>query len=397
MPIIQLASIHECSGCMACVDSCPTQSIKPLVAKDGHLYVNIDHDTCIGCHLCEKTCPAVNQSTYATLHFSGSTPYATYATQEKLRKEASSGGTFAAIAHHILSLGGVVFGAELHNNRVRHIAIEKPEDIARLQGSKYMQSNTAGIYKAVKKELDNNRIVLFSGTGCQVAGLLSFIKNHRNIHNLFTIDIICGGVPSSLLVESYIKNNTHISQVAAFRDKAHYTFSYIDKHNEKIKAHPQQRALPLYGYTSGLTNRYSCNDCHFVGAHRNSNITIGDFWHDTHSEVHRSIAICHNEAGLKLLQAAQLHCEAVRWEQFLPYNPRLVYGKSPYSHRPERIYLEHIFARYSYKTIEKIYATKVKSYDIVWLLYKIVSALIQRLHAVKMRRYAVKLLKQHRP
>jgi len=110
--------------------------------------------------------------------------------------------------------------------------------------------------------------------------------------------------------------------------------------------------------------------------------------------LHRSVIICHNAQGRELLENADIEKEAVSWAQFLPFNSRLVYGKTPYSRRIERKYLAQIFARCSYKTIKKIYATHIEPYDIVWMCYKIERHLFQKAALRVARRFAARLVNQ---
>ena len=395
MKSVHLATDQTCTGCMACVDCCPTQALAPIVKADGHCYVSYDSDRCILCHKCEKVCPVVNKKPYGNLSLATSAPYAAFSRDKRFREKAGSGGIFAAMAAYILSKGGVVCGAELQTDHVRHVCIEKPEEITRLQGSKYMQSDTRGIYRQVKDYLDHGRLLLFSGVGCQVAALLSFLGKHPHIDRLYTVDLICGGVPSSLLVRRFLSDSPlHPRGINRFREGEKYLFSYTDSNNEAVVLPPQERALPLYGYTSGLTHRFCCNDCLFIGSHRLSSATIGDFWNDPSKGLHRSVIICHNAQGRELLENADIEKEAVSWAQFLPFNSRLVYGKTPYSRRIERKYLAQIFARCSYKTIKKIYATHIKPYDIVWMCYKIERHLFQKAALRVARRFAARLVNQ---
>ncbi len=67
--------------------------------------------------------------------------------------------------------------------------------VYRLQGSKYVQSAIENTYVEAKEELDLGKKVLFSGTPCQIAGLYSYLR--KGYENLYTIDVICHGVPSA--------------------------------------------------------------------------------------------------------------------------------------------------------------------------------------------------------
>ena len=101
--------------------------------------------------------------------------YIVQSKNDNLISKSSSGGIFAEIARYILSQNGVVFGCAMEcvqdGFEVKHIYIEKEEDLYKIQGSKYVQSNLGNTIKQAKEFLDQGRFVLFSGTPCQIAGL----------------------------------------------------------------------------------------------------------------------------------------------------------------------------------------------------------------------------------
>lgn len=119
--------------------------------------------------------------------------------------KSQSGGAFYLFSEEILRIGGIVYGAGYDNCfRVQHVRAETSEVRDSMRGSKYVQSNLDGIFKQIKTELRKKKVVLFSGTPCQVAGLRSFIGK-RFAENLFTIDLICHGVSSPIFWEEYLK------------------------------------------------------------------------------------------------------------------------------------------------------------------------------------------------
>ena len=194
----QLADKHHCTGCMACADSCVQHAITCVINNEGHYAYQVDENKCVLCHRCEKVCPIVSNLKYGTNDLRESQPYAAWNTNDDFRRTATSGGVFPAIAKKTIMQGGVVFGAVQEQFYVHHECIDSINAITRLQGSKYTQSKTEGIFAQVKDALNNGRKVLFTGVGCQVAALLSFLKENKNIDNLITIDLICGGVPSNM-------------------------------------------------------------------------------------------------------------------------------------------------------------------------------------------------------
>lgn len=100
-----------------------------------------------------------------------------------------------------------------------HIIIEDANELCKLQGSKYLQSDVSGIYKPIKDILEKNRKLLFCGTPCQVAGIKSFLK--KDYPNLYLLDIVCHGVPSPAVFKKYINENFPNETFVAtnFRDK----------------------------------------------------------------------------------------------------------------------------------------------------------------------------------
>lgn len=199
----KLASLSDCTGCNLCVDSCPTGAIMSIIDIEGHISYTINNDKCIECGKCERSCPVVTHYSYGTNELDKSFVYAAWSKDTLTRKNSASGGVFAELAKAILQRGGIVIGASMECNKVKHIEIDRVEDIPKLQGSKYTQSSTSGIFNIVKSHLLNGRLVLFSGLGCQVAALLKYVDKLESKENLFTVDLICGGVPSSFLISKY--------------------------------------------------------------------------------------------------------------------------------------------------------------------------------------------------
>ena len=154
---------------------------------------------CVDCGLCSKVCPInkLPQLNEAKEAFSG------WSSHEAVRLSSSSGGAFTEIARPILDKGGVVFGCTLNDKlKAEHVYVETLEELEeKLRGSKYVQSHIGKSYKQVKDFLKQGRQVLFSGTPCQIAGLRNYLRHDYN--NLFTIDLVCHGVPSPMIFEHY--------------------------------------------------------------------------------------------------------------------------------------------------------------------------------------------------
>lgn len=201
----KLCSLDLCTGCFACKQVCAKGAIQST-EKNGSFYPEIDASFCVDCGLCTKSCPVLNTNQIvASDNNDNSVSYAIWNNNQKDRVNSSSGGVFSALADRIIKDGGIVYGAAWDKDmQLRHIGVDAIEGLEALRRSKYVQSNTDGIYKEVKAQLKTGRKVLFCGTPCQVAGLLSFLGK-KDYPNLLTVGVVCHGVPSQRSFDKYIR------------------------------------------------------------------------------------------------------------------------------------------------------------------------------------------------
>ena len=396
MPI--LADKYNCSGCLSCVDSCPTGALFSRWNEEGHLTYGLVANKCMECKKCERNCPAINGYQYGVNDLNLSTPFAVWAKDAELRSRSTSGGVFAAIAKYVIDRGGVVFGAAMINNEVKHIGIDKVEDLCLVQGSKYAQSDTTGIFKLVLDSLKKGKTVLFSGLGCQVAGLLNYLPHNKVFDNLYTIDLICGGVPSRSLITKYLEHED-VKSIHAFRNKEVYEFSVLNK-EDKIEVVPlSKRPLPLCGFYTELTNKYICYDCRYVGAHRKSDMTIGDYWGDIEfPEEHKrglSIAVVHSKKMESLIKVANLSIHQVGWNNFLSRNTRMVYGQNDGKNTTRRKRLADAIANDSYEKFVVDYANGATIKQPLYFLRKLIRYSLGRIKKDKRKDYVAELLTKY--
>ena len=119
--------------------------------------------------------------------------------------ESQSGGAFTGIAEYFIRQGAIVYGCGLDDNqRAIYYRVTSIEQLNKLKKSKYVQAELGHTLVSVKEDLELGKIVLFSGTPCYVAAVKNFVEKCNNKHNLYTIDIICHGVPSPLVYNEYI-------------------------------------------------------------------------------------------------------------------------------------------------------------------------------------------------
>lgn len=324
----QLADKHDCTGCMACVGACRVGALTMQMRVDGHGYPSLDAKKCVNCLSCENVCQSIKR-------FKGcndlnlSKPYAVWANDDQLRFYSTSGGFAAAVSKSVVEKGDGVVGVSFDGRKASHIFVENVDDIKQLQGSKYVWSDASAAYQIISDNLFKRR-VLFIGTGCQVAGVLSCFTNHPNRERLYTIDLICGGVPSDLLMEIYRKEHPEIEAISSFRTKRIYEMKGIIDGKERVLP---KKSLPLMGFCAEQTMRYICYDCPFSFAHRHSDITIGDLWGESAPVEQRekgvSLVIAHTKKGRQLIQEADVTIRTLEWRDILASNKRLVYGHTP--------------------------------------------------------------------
>lgn len=275
---------QDCCGCTACEHICPTNAIKMLADEEGFLYPDIIQELCIDCGLCKKVCPIQNKLGRDD-RFDEPRVYAIKHKSNNVRMKSASGGAYPAISDYILKESNIVYGVKfsekfyVHHDRAKNIQ-ERDE----FKGSKYIQSDLRDTFIRIKDDLIDGKGVLFTGTGCQVAGLINYLDAKKvNTDNLITNDIICHGTPSPLLWNEYLDFIQQKDELASytFRDKDVGWHGYnvrvkYEKGKEKLNTPDIRIYANLFG--SGLALRPSCYHCKFTNLKRPSDIMIGDFW-----------------------------------------------------------------------------------------------------------------------
>ena len=202
MAISQICKRNNCTGCALCEQVCPNKAIAMKIDSEGFRYPVIDDKKCIECGLCIKKCP-----NNCNVNTNKSDFYMGWHKDKDILLSSSSGGAFSALADYVLKKDGVVFGVckDSDTREVRHIYVSSEEELEKLKLSKYYQSNMSDVFSAVKNFLCDDRLVLFTGTACQIAGLYSYLEE-RTIDNLITVDVLCHGVPSKKVIDAYIES-----------------------------------------------------------------------------------------------------------------------------------------------------------------------------------------------
>lgn len=285
--MINIQNKADCCGCTACVNICPKKCITMTPDEEGFLYPNVDKSVCIDCGLCEKVCPVANPP----ITVDGKQDLTSYVVRVKendVLKISTSGGGITAVNQYVINKGGYVCGCVLDGNFLTtHYITNNGYELSAFCGSKYVQSNLGDCFTKIKWLLDNNHLVCFIGTPCQVAGLKNYLR--KDYDRLITIDLVCRSIPSTELYKKYLeyqqlKYKSKIKSVN-FRSK---TYGYhsgtltIEFENGKRYSGSNRVDLFMKSFHSDIASRPSCYDCKFKTVDRCSDFTFFDCWRAEH-------------------------------------------------------------------------------------------------------------------
>lgn len=276
---MEICDLHHCTGCGMCSNICPTNAIEMEDGKHGFIYPHINGDKCINCGLCRKKCPANAEK---QIECTMKRVYAAWSTDKKNRQNSTSGGIFSLLAKAVLQGGGAVIGVRWGKDFCPEYAVALDDkQVAAFRGSKYVQSNTGDIYRKAKQLLEDGKEVLFAGTPCQVDALKAFLG--KSYTNLFTIDLVCHGVPSYECFKKYLDEVSNKKQIVGvnLRYKSPYWDYCSVRIDFKDGTHYQKYTVddPYFTlFNIGYSLRDSCHKCKYATVHRVGDITLADFW-----------------------------------------------------------------------------------------------------------------------
>lgn len=360
---------------------CPKGAIEMREDSAGFKFPHIDTSKCIECGLCLKVCKFENPELVY--------PRAAYICQLKDENTlllSTSGGAFRAMAEKIIERGGVVFGCAYTENEgglvPTTIAVDNIEELPKLSGSKYVQSEMGFAYKKAKGFLDKGRLVLFSGTPCHISGLYSYLG--KSYDNVYTTDLICHGVPNLKMFQSELsrieKKYKSAVKSFCFRDKrivggtwSTFMCSFkLGNGKSYCKSYENIAYFDLF-LKGGDITRDSCSKCPYARQERVSDIIIGDAWgaEIAHPDFEKSrggdfnfknglsLVSVNTDKGEKLFsELCSLKDKLVDYSGMVKFNPQLGF---PMRQSPNRVKYMRAFEK---SGISGLYSERLK---IEWL------------------------------
>lgn len=274
--------------------------------------------------------------------------YAAYSLNEPERVRSSSGGIFSLVARQVLLSNGVVYGVAMTEDcrKAVFLRVNNEAGLEKLRTSKYLQAHVGDTFRSVKEDLENGVTVLFSGTGCQINGLISFLGAGKcasavkaQYPNLYCIDVICHGAPSPALWREYVEyiekeNGAKLIGInfrckenswTDFGMKETHSQDGIEKRKELYISKDKDPYMLMFLQDYCL--RPSCYECRAKET-KLSDITLADFWGiqkiapEMSDGKGTSLVLVRTDKGAKLLQqiAGNVKIKEVSYEDGVASN-----------------------------------------------------------------------------
>lgn len=366
---MQVENKIHCTGCGACYNACPVGAITMQGDEYGFYKPVIDKEKCTNCGLCERICPldknnSDNYNKPKVIAFQNKD-------KETLYKSAS-GGAFSALATQIINNDGIVYGVVWNKNIVAvHERAETIEQLEKMYSSKYVQANTGNSFKQAKDDLEIGKTVLFSGTPCQIAGLKAFLR--KGYENLYTVDLVCHGVPSPLIFEKYkqelmskfSEDEKLININLRSKIKGWSPLLINTVITSKIIQHiPASKDSYMNAFLNNLSINFSCLNCQFNTIPRIADISLADFWgvdsykKELNDNKGLSLILINNDKGKKLIENTNISniLEEIPLEYAIKYNKNICGSSIAHRNREEflnKVCVENKTLKYCVKKYNK--------------------------------------------
>lgn len=297
-----------CTGCGMCADACPQKCISIMYDENGFYQSFVDDSLCVNCQHCMDVCTANHPNKKHRIKKS----YKSRRTDKLAASRSTSGGVATAISEYVVKNEGFVAGCGFDETFcLKHNLASNLNELENFKGSKYLQSYTVGIYREVRTRLQEEKMVLFIGSPCQVSALNNYLG--KSYDNLYTVDFVCHGVPSQYVFNKYvdsIASNEAIQSIQFRNKKQGYRnkkacFESEIEFSDRTARNTTENGMYCW-FASSLSIRESCYNCPFVSIYRSSDITLADYigtdLSDKDNEIGVNMVFVNSEKGESLLE-----------------------------------------------------------------------------------------------
>jgi len=293
----------------------------------------IDESRCVNCGACTRVCQQVNPITRVSPQawFQG------WSSDSLSRAKSSSGGLAISLMQCFLQDGGYVCGCVFEKGQFVYRLTKDEKELDCFRGSKYVKSDPADIYSRIKELLKDGERVLFIGLPCHVAALKLFVGAEQE--NLFTVDLICHGTPSSRILQNCFKEHgidLDKIQSVRFREKNQFRIVSFRENGKEFSFTPKSvRDRYTIGFLNGLFYTDNCYSCQYADLKRVSDITIGDSWGSELEDISKgvSLILCQTDKGEALVKKTETTMLPVDLDKAAAANHQL---KAPMKKNEER-------------------------------------------------------------
>lgn len=337
--MIHITDKVNCCGCNACGDICGKKAISFKTDNEGFWYPEVDKGKCVDCGLCEKVCPVINAEVLKKNDNIEPLCVAANHKNLEIRFDSTSGGLFTALAEKMYKEGGYVGGAIYTEDwGVKFYISNNKEDLPALRSSKYLQSNSEGMYSLVRELLNKGEKVLVCGLPCQIAALKAFLR--KDYENLLTVDLICRYINSPMAYRKYLDTLEHENGGKVVYIKAknkelgwrNLTHKVIFSNNATYYGTKDNDIFMKASMKLNCLSRPSCYECKFKDFPRYGDISIGDYWTNKPNKLDdntgTSVVMLNSKKGEAYFTDVRkkLASEDVSFESVLKGNPALMYS-----------------------------------------------------------------------
>ena len=363
-----------CSGCGACSNVCPVNAIEMRENDEGFLIPEVTASTCIRCGKCELVCPHLNRE---KVHVSDGYVKGVWLYSSKndtAKMKSSSGAACFDLGLRMIEKGGYLAGCIWNEDlKAVHQIGSSADFLEQTQGSKYVQSETGSVYKKVIELLKDGGSVLFTGTPCQATAMhnivMSNCKNNRN--HLITLGVICHGVSSPVVWESYKnfeaerKGSPLVS--VNFRDKSkegykksYCRYDYADGHTTYLPTFLPSSKYIEATLVYNLSMRNSCCHCDCKGINSGVDVIVGDWYaaYQGEGKLGTSCIVANTEHGKNFVLDSLSNLRDFSYEPILQKNAMI---EQSIALSPNRsLFLARIKDHHYWDRVEELYPPKYK-------------------------------------